>query len=52
VNCYEIYGQDYSRLWKAGEAIAAITGEELAALAKECFKVHAIGLVMPGDEGE
>ena len=53
VNCYEIYGQDYSRVWKTGEDISAITGEELVTLAKECFQTHAVGVIMPGDdEGE
>jgi len=52
VNCYDVYGQDYTRAWKAEDAIAAITGEQLVATAKECFQTHAIGLIMPGDEEE
>lgn len=52
VNCDEVYGQDYRQAWEADKDINAITGDELMALAKQWFSVHAVGLVMPGDEAE
>lgn len=52
LNCYELYGQDYQQAWGAMDQIAATTGEDLLTTAKECFGVHSIGLVMPGDEEE
>jgi predicted Zn-dependent peptidase len=50
VNCYEVYGQDYRRLWNTEKAIEAIKAEDLARLTREHFQTHAIGLLLPGDE--
>ncbi|MGE5532419.1 MAG: M16 family metallopeptidase [Bacteroidota bacterium] len=49
VNCYEIYGQDYTRVFAAQKDIEAIQGQDLVKLAKSCFGTHAVGLIMPGD---
>ena len=49
VNCYEVYGQDYKRVWEADKDINAINGEDLQALARQWFGAHSVGLIMPGD---
>jgi predicted Zn-dependent peptidase len=48
VNCYELYGQDYTRVFNAAKDIEAIQGQDLVKLAKTCFGTHAVGLIMPG----
>jgi predicted Zn-dependent peptidase len=49
VNCYEIYGQNYLKVFTAEKDIEAIQGQDLVKLAKSCFGTHAVGLIMPGD---
>lgn len=48
-NCYEVYGQDYTRLFNASKDIEAIGAQDLVKLAKDFFGTHAVGLIMPGD---
>lgn len=50
VNCAEVYGQDYQQAWQAEKEINSITAEEVVAVAKQWFGVHAVGLIMPGEQ--
>lgn len=48
--CYEIYGGDLNIFWQAEKIIQSMTPEEISALAQRYFNIHAIGVLLPGDE--
>jgi predicted Zn-dependent peptidase len=50
LSCCELYGGDVALAWRADDLIEAITGDDLVAVAKQYFGLHAIGVLMPGDE--
>lgn len=50
LSCYELYGGDLGQAWDAAQRVEAITGPEIVALAKQYFGVHAVGVLMPGDQ--
>jgi len=50
LSCHELYGGDVALAWQAEDAIAAVTAQDLTALAQQYFAHHAVGVLMPGDD--
>lgn len=48
LNLCQLYGADHERQWRLQEDVLSIRAEEITAMAREYFRHHAVGVVLPG----